>query len=87
LNGQQVVVSLVVITLFVLRRQFSYDHPEQGLKRALAIAGFIVPFAIAVGTVSIGFYGLLTFNSHDDSHELCSLATANWQLAMTPVWE
>jgi ferrous iron transport protein B len=52
LNGQQVVVSLVVITLFVpCVATFLMIIREQGLKRALGIAGFIVPFAVAVGTV------------------------------------
>jgi ferrous iron transport protein B len=52
LNGQQVVVSLVVITLFIpCVASFLMIIREQGLKRALGIAGFIVPFAIAVGTV------------------------------------
>ena len=50
LNGQQVVVSLVVITLFVpCLASFLVIIKEQGLKRALAITGFIVPFAILVG--------------------------------------
>jgi ferrous iron transport protein B len=54
LNGQQVVVSMVVITLFVpCLASFLVIIKEQGLKRALAITGFIVPFAILVGaTVS-----------------------------------
>ena len=52
LDGQQVVVSLVVITLFVpCLASFLMIIREQGLKRALAIAGFIVPFAISVGAV------------------------------------
>jgi ferrous iron transport protein B len=52
LNGQQVVVSLVVITLFVpCLASFLMIIREQGMKRALAIAGFIVPFAISVGAV------------------------------------
>jgi ferrous iron transport protein B len=52
LNGQQVVVSLIVITLFVpCLASFLMIIKEQGLKRALAILGFIVPFAILVGTV------------------------------------
>jgi ferrous iron transport protein B len=65
LNGQQVVVSLVVITLFVpCMASFLVIIKEQGLKRALAITGFIVPFAILVGaalswilrTFNIQFY-------------------------------
>jgi ferrous iron transport protein B len=52
LNGQQVVVSLIVITLFVpCLASFLMIIKEQGAKRALAITGFIVPFAILVGTV------------------------------------
>jgi ferrous iron transport protein B len=52
LNGQQVVVSLIVITLFVpCLASFLMIIKEQGLKRALAITGFIIPFAILVGTV------------------------------------
>jgi ferrous iron transport protein B len=50
LNGQQVVVSMIVITLFVpCLASFLMIIKEQGLKRALAITGFIVPFAILVG--------------------------------------
>jgi ferrous iron transport protein B len=54
ISGQQAVVSLIVITLFVpCIASFLIIVKEQGLKRALAITGFIVPFAIAVGgTVS-----------------------------------
>jgi ferrous iron transport protein B len=52
LNGQQVVVSLIVITLFVpCLASFLMIIKEQGWKRALAIVGFIVPFAILVGTI------------------------------------
>jgi len=52
LTGQQVVVSLIVITLFVpCLATFLVIIKEQGWKRALAITGFIVPFAILVGTV------------------------------------
>jgi ferrous iron transport protein B len=52
LDGQQVVVSLVVITLFVpCVASFLVIIKEQGWKRALAIVGFIVPFAICVGTM------------------------------------
>jgi ferrous iron transport protein B len=61
LNGQQVVVSLIVITLFVpCLASFLMIVKEQGLKRALAILGFIVPFAIAVGAVVS--WVLRTFN-------------------------
>ncbi len=52
LNGQQVVVSMVVITLFVpCLASFLVIIKEQGWKRALAITGFIVPFAVGVGAV------------------------------------
>jgi ferrous iron transport protein B len=50
LTAQQAVVSLIVITLFVpCLASFLVIVREQGLKRALAIAGFILPFAISVG--------------------------------------
>jgi ferrous iron transport protein B len=54
LTAQQAVVSLIVITLFVpCLASFLVIVKEQGMKRALAITGFIVPFAITVGaTVS-----------------------------------
>jgi len=52
LSGQQVVVSLIVITLFVpCLATFLMIIKEQGWKKAVAITCFIVPFAIAVGTV------------------------------------
>ena len=52
LTGQQVVVSMIVITLFVpCLASFLMIIKEQGLKRALAITGFIVPFALCVGAV------------------------------------
>jgi ferrous iron transport protein B len=52
LTGQQIVVSMVVITLFIpCLASFLMIIKEQGIKRALAIAGFIVPFALGVGTV------------------------------------
>jgi ferrous iron transport protein B len=52
LTGQQMVVSLIVITLFVpCLASFLMIIKEQGWKRALAILGFIVPFAISVGAV------------------------------------
>jgi ferrous iron transport protein B len=61
LNGQQVVVSMIVITLFVpCLASFLMIIKEQGIKRALAITGFIVPFAIGVGAV-VGWI-LRTFN-------------------------
>jgi len=53
LTGQQVVVSMIVITLFVpCLASFLMIIKEQGIKRALAITGFIVPFAICVGAVA-----------------------------------
>jgi ferrous iron transport protein B len=52
LTGQQVVVSMIVITLFVpCLASFLMIIKEQGMRRALAITGFIVPFAIGVGAV------------------------------------
>jgi ferrous iron transport protein B len=54
LTAQQAVVSLIVITLFVpCLASFLVIVKEQGMKRALAITGFIIPFAVTVGaTVS-----------------------------------
>jgi ferrous iron transport protein B len=52
LDGQQVVVSMIVITLFVpCLASFLMIVKEQGMKKALAIVAFIVPFAITVGAV------------------------------------
>jgi ferrous iron transport protein B len=52
LSAQQAVVSLVVITLFVpCVASFLVIAKEQGMKRAILISGFIVPFAIGVGAV------------------------------------
>jgi ferrous iron transport protein B len=52
LNAQQAVVSLIVITLFVpCLASFLMITKEQGLKRALAITSFIIPFAVSVGGV------------------------------------
>jgi ferrous iron transport protein B len=52
LTAQQVVVSLVVITLFVpCLASFLVIAREQGLKRAAGITAFIVPFAITVGAI------------------------------------
>jgi ferrous iron transport protein B len=52
LTGQQVVVSIIVITLFVpCLASFLMIVKEQGWKRASFITGFIVPFAILVGAV------------------------------------
>jgi ferrous iron transport protein B len=61
LSAQQVVVSLVVITLFVpCLASFLVIVKEQGAKRAIAITSFIVPFAIAVGAALS--WVLRTFN-------------------------
>lgn len=50
LTGQQVVVSLIVITLFVpCLASFLMIAKEQGMKRALAIMAFIIPFSLSVG--------------------------------------
>ncbi len=50
LSPQQVVVSLVVITLFVpCLANFLVIVKEQGWRRAVMIVGFIVPFALLVG--------------------------------------
>ncbi len=52
LTGQQVVVSMIVMTLFVpCLASFLMIVKEQGLKRALAVAGFIIPFAVFIGAV------------------------------------
>ncbi len=52
LTTQQIVVSLVVITLFVpCLANFLVIVREHGWQRALAIVGFILPFAFAVGGV------------------------------------
>jgi ferrous iron transport protein B len=50
LNTEQVVVSLVTITLFIpCIANFFVIVKERGLKAALAIAGFVFPFAVLVG--------------------------------------
>jgi ferrous iron transport protein B len=50
LDRQQIVVSMIVLTLFVpCLASFFMIIKEQGWRRAMAIAGFIVPFAILVG--------------------------------------
>ncbi len=52
LTGQQAVVSLIVITLFVpCFASFLMISKEQGIKKALAITAFIIPFAITVGGI------------------------------------
>jgi ferrous iron transport protein B len=51
-TAQQAVVALVVITLFVpCVASFLIMGKEQGIKKAAAITGFIVPFAVTVGGV------------------------------------
>ena len=50
LSSQQAVVSLIVITLFVpCFASFLMIAKEQGIKKAVAITAFIIPFAITVG--------------------------------------
>jgi ferrous iron transport protein B len=50
LTAPQAVVCLIVLTLFVpCFASFLVIIKEQGLKRALAISGFILPYAILVG--------------------------------------
>jgi len=50
LTAQQTVVSMIVITLFVpCLASFLVIAREHGIRRALAITAFIVPFAISVG--------------------------------------
>lgn len=50
LNTEQVVVSLVTITLFIpCIANFFMIVKERGLKTALAMAGFVFPFSILVG--------------------------------------
>jgi len=52
LDGTQVVVSLVVITLFVpCIANFFVMIKERGIKAALAMVAFIVPFAFLVGGI------------------------------------
>ncbi len=58
ITGVQVVVAAVTLTLFVpCVAQFSVMIKERGLRTALAIFAFIVPFAVAVG---VGLNTLLT---------------------------
>ncbi len=50
LSGQQIVVSMIVLTLFIpCLASFFMIIKEQGWKRAAAMAAFIAPFAVAVG--------------------------------------
>ncbi len=52
LTALQAVVSLIVITLFVpCLASFLVIVKEQGMKKAMAITGFIIPFAITVGGI------------------------------------
>lgn len=52
LNGRQLLVSAVTLTLFLpCIAQFLMMKRERGLKTALAISAIIFPFAITVGTV------------------------------------
>ncbi|MDW8319850.1 MAG: ferrous iron transporter B [Armatimonadota bacterium] len=52
LNGQQLLVTAVTLTLFLpCIAQFLMMKKERGLKTALTISAIIFPFAIAVGTV------------------------------------
>jgi ferrous iron transport protein B len=65
LNAQQVVVSLIVITLFVpCLASFLVIVKEQGVKKALAITAFIVPFAISVGGVVSWFLRTFSITFH-----------------------
>ncbi|MCS6817235.1 MAG: ferrous iron transporter B [Acidobacteriota bacterium] len=52
LTTTQVIVALVTITLFVpCLANFLVIVREQGVRRALAIVGFIIPFAFAIGGI------------------------------------
>lgn len=52
LTALQAVVALIVITLFVpCLASFLVIVKEQGMKKAMAITGFIIPFAITVGGI------------------------------------
>lgn len=52
LSALQAVVSLIVITLFVpCLASFLVIVKEQGMKKAMAITGFIIPFAITIGGI------------------------------------
>jgi ferrous iron transport protein B len=60
LNGVQLLVAMVTMTLFVpCVAQFSVTVKERGWKTALAIAGFIFPFAFLVGGLLNWLLGLL----------------------------
>lgn len=52
LTGNQVLVSLTVLTLFLpCIAQFFVMIKERGIRTGLAIAGFLLPFSVAVGAV------------------------------------
>jgi hypothetical protein len=52
LTTQQIVVSLIVMTLFIpCIANFFVIIKEQGVRRALLILGFITPYAVLVGAV------------------------------------
>ncbi len=56
----QILVATVTMTLFVpCIAQFSVTIKERGWKTALAIAGFVFPFALAVGVLLRGILSLL----------------------------
>jgi ferrous iron transport protein B len=60
IDNNQVVISLIVITLFVpCIAQFLVMIKEQGYKRALAIVSFIFPFAFLIGGLAKIFLDLL----------------------------
>lgn len=59
LNRNQVVVSLVVVTLFIpCVAQFMVMVKERGMKGALLITGFVVTFAVAVGAALNLFFNV-----------------------------
>lgn len=52
LSSQQILVSLTVLTLFVpCIANFFVIVKEHGLARALLVAGFITPYAVAIGAI------------------------------------
>jgi ferrous iron transport protein B len=64
LSVQQLIVSMIVMTLFVpCIANFFVMIKEQGLKKALAILAFITPFAIFSGTRFTGSSGHRAANS------------------------
>ncbi len=63
LTGQQAVVSMIVITLFVpCVASFLVIIKEQGVKRAMMITGFILPFALMVGGAVAWIFRALEIN-------------------------